>query len=328
VSLIDRRNARELLGGELGGGGDGDPFSGALVLMDADETIPNLGAASLPWSVAQYDVGGWLVSPGDRFLTVPEGVTRVQMASGVLWGAAGGAGFKSICFRHNGNVFPGGTTVFEQKDVGQSDSEGIGSPVIEVAAEDTFAVEVFQVTGFPIDVSAVDTTFFGIWAVEGHPLSGGVNSFRALNDTPSNYTGEGGKHVFVNAAEDAIEFGQALSASSDVRFNGLTTGGGRYKSFRPFATSATTLTLGRREIYGCTNTDAPRTLTIKTADIVTGVLTPWIFTVKDQSGGANANNITIVCEGGQLIDGASSMVISEDFGSVTLYTHGINLFSI
>jgi len=65
-----------------------------------------------------------------------------------------------------------------------------------------------------------------------------------------------------------------------------------------------------------------------TADIVTGLFNPWIFRVKDQSGGANANNITIVTQGAQTIDGAVSIAITEDFGSVTLYTDGINLYSI
>jgi hypothetical protein len=150
-----------------------------------------------------------------------------------------------------------------------------------------------------------------------------------LVDTPGSYLGEAGRHLHVNAAETAVEFGQPLRIIDTPTFAGLTTStGARNISSVTFASDATTLGLGRVELYRCTDTSAPRQLTIRTADISSGTLNPWIFRVKDESGGANANNITIATQDAQTIDGAASITITEDYGSVKLYSNGTNLFSI
>ena len=112
---------------------------------------------------------------------------------------------------------------------------------------------------------------------------------------------------------------------------------GRTASGRPtpfgtgvqFAADSSTAALAPlQSLYACTDTTAPRTFTINSADIAKGrPLDPWIFTIKDQSGGANANNIAIVTEGAETIDGGAATAITADFGSVTLYSDGLNLFS-
>jgi len=48
--------------------------------------------------------------------------------------------------------------------------------------------------------------------------------------------------------------------------------------------------------------------------------------IKDGVGNASVNNITIVGEGGELIDGESSLVINSDFNAVNLYSDTTNLF--
>jgi hypothetical protein len=53
-----------------------------------------------------------------------------------------------------------------------------------------------------------------------------------------------------------------------------------------------------------------------------------IFTVKDESGAASSNNITITTEASETIDGAATYVISTDDGHVTLVSDGTNLFVI
>ncbi len=96
-----------------------------------------------------------------------------------------------------------------------------------------------------------------------------------------------------------------------------------------FAVNSDTEALGVAEIYACTDTSAPRVLVIKSADIAIATPErPWIFSVKDQSGGAGSNSITIVGSGGETIDGAGAAVISTDFGSVMLYSNGSDLFSL
>lgn len=326
MPLVDLANVHELFGPGLGG--RGAPFAGALVSKNVDQSIPNLASTSLVWQTVEYDVGGWFGSIGDSFFTVPAGFTRIELVAGAKWASPVGGAFRSVDFRKNGVVFPGATKVLTTLGAAAVDAHGIVSPVIDIIAGDELSVEVFQVSGAPLDVEADAATFFGIHAIEGTSLTATAPVFTSLIDTPGSYVGEADGHLHVNSAETAVEFGQALLVTSDVVFGALSTGGARLKSSSAFTASSSTLTLGRRELYRCTNTVATRTLTIQDVDIATGALRPWVFIVKDESGGANAKNITIVCESGQTIDGASSIAITEDYGSVTLYSNGTNLFSI
>jgi hypothetical protein len=76
-------------------------------------------------------------------------------------------------------------------------------------------------------------------------------------------------------------------------------------------------------IIGVTDTSSPRTVTIQTADIVTG----RIFIIKDESGAAGTNNITIATQAAQNIDGVGTATISSNYGSIRLYSDGSNLFT-
>lgn len=50
------------------------------------------------------------------------------------------------------------------------------------------------------------------------------------------------------------------------------------------------------------------------------------FIIKDESGAARTYNITISTEGAETIDGADTVVISNAYGAITLYSNGSNLF--
>lgn len=345
MPLVDLARVHELFGSGLRGDA---PFSGALVSKNIDQSIPNLASRTLLWQIETYDIGGWFASSGDTFFTIPPGITRVELTAGVKWGSPAGGAFRSVDFRKNGSVFPGATKVLTTLGAAAVDAHGIVSPAVEVVAGDELSVEVFQVSGAALDVEADAATFFGIRAIEGFSLS--AQAFTFLVDTPNSYFGEAGKHLHVNSAETAVEFGQALRTIDSPQFIGLTatdlittlnlavtdlatvadltTTRGRFISQSGFAMDANTQGMGRRQLYRCTNTAAPRILTIRTADIATGSPQPWVFTVKDESGGANANNITIVTQGAETIDGAASVAITEDYGSIKLYSNGANLFSI
>lgn len=86
--------------------------------------------------------------------------------------------------------------------------------------------------------------------------------------------------------------------------------------------SAVNVNSGREVIIGITDTSVARTVTLRTADTVKD----RIYIIKDQSGGAGTNNITIATEGSQNIDGDSTLIIGADFGGVTLYCNGSNWF--
>jgi len=78
-------------------------------------------------------------------------------------------------------------------------------------------------------------------------------------------------------------------------------------------------------IIGVTDTSSPRTVTMQTADITAGTR---IFIIKDESGAAGTNNITIATQGSETIDGAATIVITANYGVARLYSNGTNLFTL
>jgi hypothetical protein len=76
-------------------------------------------------------------------------------------------------------------------------------------------------------------------------------------------------------------------------------------------------------IIGVSSTAAPRTITMPN----TGLITGQRWTVKDESGGAQTNNITI-SGNGKNIDGSATYVINTNYGSVDIYYNGTQFFII
>jgi hypothetical protein len=88
------------------------------------------------------------------------------------------------------------------------------------------------------------------------------------------------------------------------------------------ATAISYQVLGTDAIIGVTSTAAARTITMPLAPTV-----GQIWTIKDESGGAAAFNIT-VAGNGWLIDGAATFLINTNYGSVDLYFSGLGFFIV
>lgn len=75
-------------------------------------------------------------------------------------------------------------------------------------------------------------------------------------------------------------------------------------------------TATKQDYYiGVTSTAAPRTITLPALAAVP----EWIeYVIKDESGGAGANNITIDGDGAETIDGATTKIINSNYGAVRL----------
>lgn len=69
-------------------------------------------------------------------------------------------------------------------------------------------------------------------------------------------------------------------------------------------------------------TAGPITLTLTAGSYVTG----QSFVIKDQTGNAGANAITIDTDGAETIDGAATATINTNFGSISIYFDGTNYF--
>ena len=52
------------------------------------------------------------------------------------------------------------------------------------------------------------------------------------------------------------------------------------------------------------------------------------FTIKDEAGNSNTNNITVKTTGGDTIDGQASIILESPYGAVNLYTNGSDKFFI
>lgn len=79
---------------------------------------------------------------------------------------------------------------------------------------------------------------------------------------------------------------------------------------------------GGQRIIGV-NSASAATITVSSTDILKR---GYLLTVKDESGSAGMNNITIDTEGSETIDGAALKVINTNYGVVNLYSNGKDLF--
>ncbi len=95
-----------------------------------------------------------------------------------------------------------------------------------------------------------------------------------------------------------------------------------------YITSATTDTVGTATLYAHTTTIST-TLTISDALVEMGSPeVPYVFTVKDEGGNAGTNGL-FIDTGNSTIDGVSGTVtIASDYGAVTLYSDGTDMFTI
>lgn len=92
-------------------------------------------------------------------------------------------------------------------------------------------------------------------------------------------------------------------------------------NFYRYATATDRTTAGEL-IVAVTDTSAPRAITLSNTDKVAGRL----ITIKDESGGAQTNAITITPQAGT-IDGQASFTINQNYGSVDVYSDGTNWFT-
>lgn len=81
-------------------------------------------------------------------------------------------------------------------------------------------------------------------------------------------------------------------------------------------------------LIAVTDTSVARTITLPLAGSV-GASATYIreFVIKDESGGAGTNTITITRSGGNTIDGANDVFISSNHGKVTVFSNGTNWFT-
>lgn len=108
--------------------------------------------------------------------------------------------------------------------------------------------------------------------------------------------------------------------NASIPNGGLTTNG---KIVNKVNNYNSTSNIGSNVYNALVNTNSvASTLTIQSDDIEAG--REWF--IKDETGNAAANNITIATQGAETIDGAATYVINSNYGKVCLFSDGTNLF--
>lgn len=123
-------------------------------------------------------------------------------------------------------------------------------------------------------------------------------------------------------AAGAPTFGAVVPGDADLTQNWTFTGalsaqGGFRLNLTETAVSY--LALATDVIIGVTDTSAARTISLPPAATAA---TDRLYIIKDQSGGASVNNITVDPDGAETIDGAATAVINTNYGSLSIYTNG------
>jgi len=172
----------------------------------------------------------------------------------------------------------------------------------------------------------------------------GAGQLVSLGNTPQSPTKIGGGWgVFmVDSSSNSIKYERVLSngtlTASDNSaadyLTGTATGPERHIQSMLYTTKGRVVArVAKTANYTILRTDhiiaytalaAPRTVTLPTAVGFAG----QVYVIKDESGAAATNNLTIATTSSQTIDGASTSVISTNYGFRRIYSDGANWFTI
>jgi len=127
----------------------------------------------------------------------------------------------------------------------------------------------------------------------------------------------------LTSAATSIDFvGSGVTATNSGSDITVTIGGGISYSRTEVTTTITAST--NSTFLGVTASSAVEIRLPSAADYDAG----QYFTIKDESGAADSNSITILTSGSQTIDGISSIVLDSPYAAVNLYSNGSDKFFI
>jgi hypothetical protein len=214
--------------------------------------------------------------------------------------------------------------------------------VIADSGVDIADVATLPITGFIPTIGTSTDRSFSIWNGTGGtaiqngtsltcPATGGIliNKAGTVSDTSlqigtatTGLIGSGGSLSIVAGSNSQI----SVSATSLTLGNGssFVTLGRSLRIIRQTTAGDLVASLQSSMYIGVTDTTAPRTITL-----CNNGNSGQIFIIKDESGGAATNNITVTSTGGTAtFDGAGTVVINTNYGVVRLMSGGINLYYI
>jgi hypothetical protein len=187
------------------GGASPVAFRGCLLRVSTPVTaINSTSTYTVIWNSETYDTTDFhSTGTTPTRITIPSGVTRVQLTAGVQLDQVASGGNMSFWIEKNGLGTPGVVAGYGGQVGFVNPSFNVMSAVVDVAAGDYFEVK-FIGQDTSVNLTSDSSTFFGCAVVE--PYAVGTDTFLTLTDTPDAYTGQGGKVVAVNSGATALEF--------------------------------------------------------------------------------------------------------------------------
>lgn len=155
------------------------------------------------------------------------------------------------------------------------------------------------------------TTFQATSAGDPYLTSASPISYSFVADTAKGIINTGAGTVGMatnNVAAFDINTSQFVTFTKAINYNHIS--------------SSTDILTAGQQIIGIDDTSVARTVTLSNADTVKG----RIIHVKDESGAAGTNNITIDTEGSATIDNVASVTITSNLGGLSFYCDGTDWF--
>lgn len=182
-------------------------FNGALLALDANQSISNATNTELVWAEPVspwYDTDGWVDGPSSS-IVVPEGVTKVRVNVTVVYQQdVSQTGYRQLWFSVN-DLAPVGRGFSRMLPVGgTSDVPHVLTGVFPVQAGDVIKALTYQNSGGSLDVVTNNSTFIQIEAVETNSsfqideftaVSGTFNESLTVSGVPVNIGSGGGSGV-------------------------------------------------------------------------------------------------------------------------------------
>ena len=201
--------------------------------------------------------------------------------------------------------------------VGPTWANNINAALETVDAHDHSSDKGVRITPAGLDINAnldiSNKVFYNFGAVrfqeQGAALTGSSNA-NALHSVSGNL-------YFTNGSGTAVQLTTGGSIASSP---------GSASIFETTAVS-TNLVIGNSDtfVYLIVDTTATRQITLPLAS---GVSAGRIYIIKDSSGQSETNNVTIIIQGSDTVDGASSQVLSSNYGSWTMVGDGVDKWYI
>lgn len=303
--------------------------SGASGTITTDGQIL-IGRTAVNAGGTHIDVGNITGSGGISVVNGPGTITID--GSGITGGVPSitGTANQVLVNGTSGSAVTTAATLTTPQDIGTASSVTFGNVTLATGGAlrtGTGAGNTLRLQAYDTDTGPAYSTFITLTAGTAPEMlitnslgSFGAPSYTFLGDTNTGLYSPGADNV-------------ALMAGGGFSILGDTVSTNIYRIMRPqggvaYAYNATAISLTvttSMYIVAVTDTSAARTITLPSAPSYSGTY----FIIKDESGAAATNNISVVVSGGvKTIDGLTTQTISTNYGSMTVYYNGTNYFII